>query len=178
MATKRVARRSKKDVVIPVDESFNEVGITELTTTLMTEYAAKVNMDRAIPDYRDGLKPVQRRLMYTAHKHLGGGKAREKSAKLNGTVMGNYHPHGSTAIAGALETMVAEPTPAFVGIGGWATQVDHAAADRYTETHLSHYGRSFFVSSYIAPAVTDYVPNYDRKTVEPLLLPALLPNIF
>jgi DNA gyrase/topoisomerase IV subunit A len=173
-----MATRKRKPLSIPVDESFNEVGITALTKTLMTEYASKVNMDRAIPDFRDGLKPVQRKIMYASYKHLGGGKAREKSAKVIGLVIGNYHPHGDTSAYGALVTMVGQPTPAFVGIGGWSTQIDPPSAMRYTECHLSHYGRTFFDPNYIVPQVTDYVPNYDRKTVEPLLLPSLLPNIF
>ncbi len=63
-----MATRRKATVEIPVDTSFNLVSMTDLTRTLMTEYAAKVNMDRAIPDYRDGLKPVQRKLMFTTYR--------------------------------------------------------------------------------------------------------------
>lgn len=77
----------------------------------------------------------------------------------------------------ALVTMVANAVPEFEGIGNWGTPVDPPAAHRYTETHLSHFGRSFFAPNYIAKDVTPFVPNYDRTTTEPLVLPSLLPSI-
>lgn len=89
----RKGRTTKGALVIKDDLNLVHLGITELTTTFMTEYAAKVNLERAIPDFRDGFKPVQRRLLYAAYTQPGW-KVKAKSAKLIGTVMGNFHPHG------------------------------------------------------------------------------------
>lgn len=91
--------------------------------------------------------------------------------------MGKYHPHGSTAIEGAVEVMVQHPTPTLLGKGNWGSMTDPAAAARYTNCKLSGYGQSFFNTDYINDQVTSFVPNYDDKDIEPVTLPAQLPNV-
>ncbi len=170
------SKRGEKELKIQPDVNLQRPGLTAFTTVLMTEYAGKTNCDRAVPDFRDGFKPVHRRILYGAYSSPGR-RLKAKSAKLVGVVLGNFHPHGDTSAYGALVTLVDDNTPTFTGIGGWSDQVSGAAAMRYTECLLSPYGHSFFHPAYIAKEVTDFVPNYDRTTVEPLVLPAVLPNL-
>jgi len=141
----------------------------------MTTYAVAVNLDRSVPDLFDGLKPVQRRILWGASKEAF--SKFEKTARVVGTVMGRYHPHGDSSIASAIETMVHHSTPTMFGKGNWGTMTDGAAAMRYTNCRLSGYGQTFFDSDYINDSVTSFVPNYDDKDVEPVTLPAQLPNV-
>lgn len=173
MAKKAKAVRSlvpAKDANL-VHESLHEFGTRNMTT-----YAIAVNLDRAVPDLFDGLKPVQRRILWGASKEAF--SKFEKTARVVGVVMGRYHPHGDLSIASAIETMVNHPTPAIQGKGNWGSMTDRAAAMRYTNCRLSNYGRSFFHPDYINTQVSSFVPNYDDKDVEPVTLPAMLPNVF
>ena len=135
-------------------------------------YGREVNLERSVPDFRDGLKPVVRRLLWAMHQLPGDGTY--KSARLVGDTMGRFHPHGDSSLYGALVTAVNNPVPPFIGIGNWGTLVDPAAAHRYTNLKMSTYGRLFFGKNYTP--ITDFVPNFDRSDKEPLVLPALLPN--
>ncbi len=137
-------------------------------------YADEVNLGRAVPDLIDGLKPVQRRIMW-AQSRLG--KEFVKTARVVGEVIGRYHPHGDVSVANAIVTMVQGTTPAILGTGGWGNLIDPASAMRYTNCALSEYGWTFFHSDYINKEVTSFVPNYDGTTVEPVSLPSLLPNV-
>jgi topoisomerase-4 subunit A len=137
-------------------------------------YAEEVNLNRAVPDLIDGLKPVQRRIAWAASRL---GKDLVKTARLSGDVIGRYHPHGSAAVEGAIVTMMHQNQSLMLGRGNWGSLVDPAAAARYTNCTLSHYGWSFFNDDYANKEVTRFVPNYDDTTVEPVSLPALMPNV-
>ena len=143
-------------------------------TREMQGYADKVNLDRAIPDLVDGLKPVQRRIMWASHNLP---KVFVKTARLVGDVIDRYHPHGDVSVSDSITVMIGSNVPPMIGTGNWGSLIDPAAAMRYTTCTLGHYGRSFFGSQYIVKEVTDFVPNYDDTTVEPVTLPALFPNI-
>lgn len=143
-------------------------------TRSMGIYANEVNLGRAVPDLIDGLKPVQRRIMW-ASSLLGHDFV--KTARLVGDVMGKFHPHGDASISSAIVTMVQANTPAINGKGGWGNLIDPASAMRYTNCTLSNYGWTFFGADYIHKEVTSFVPNYDDTNIEPVSLPALLPNV-
>jgi topoisomerase-4 subunit A len=148
--------------------------LAEFGQRSMTIYADEVNLGRAVPDLIDGLKPVQRRIMW-AISNLG--KDFVKTARVVGDVIGRYHPHGDASVASAIVTIVQSTTPTILGKGGWGNLIDPASAMRYTNCTLSQYGWSFFGADYIHKEVTNFVPNYDGTTVEPVSLPALMPNI-
>ncbi len=144
------------------------------------DYALYVIMDRAIPDVRDGLKPVHRRIVYGM---LDGGytydKGHKKSARVVGDVMGKYHPHGDTSIYDAMVRM-AQPWvmmhPLIDGQGNFGSpEGDSPAAMRYTEARLGKIADH--VLGDIQKDVVDYAPNYDDTTVEPVVLPCEFPNI-
>jgi DNA gyrase/topoisomerase IV subunit A len=137
-------------------------------------YATATNLDRSVPDLYDGCKPVHRRILWAASQQE---RAFIKTARVVGDVIGKYHPHGDKSVADAIETMVNMPTPPILGKGNWGTLTDSAAAMRYTNMKLSGYGLSFFGSDYIHKEVTSFVPNYDDGDVEPVTLPAMLPNV-
>lgn len=176
MATR--SKKSKKPVgsLVPaadrhvVDESLKDFGRRN-----MTIYGTTVNLDRSVPDLYDGLKPVQRRILWSASQVCR--TQFEKSARLTGHCMGAYHPHGNSAIYSAAVNMVQHPSPTLLGKGNFGSMTDGAAAERYTNVRLSHYGQTFFDSDYINGETTSFVPNYDDKDVEPVTLPAQLPNV-
>lgn len=141
----------------------------------MTTYGLGVNLERAIPDLFDGLKPVQRRIIWGAGEQPADRYV--KSARIVGDVLGKYHPHGDVAAYSAMVNMASASMPYIDGSGNWGTLVDPPAAMRYTEAKLSKYGRMFLTKDYIHPEVTDFVPNYDGSEKEPFTLPALLPNL-
>lgn len=138
-------------------------------------YGTEVNLERAVPDIYDGLKPVQRRVLWGAYHQPRG--VFVKSARIVGDVIGKYHPHSDVGTYGAMVTMQQSPEPYVLGKGNWGTLVDPPAAHRYTNATLTEYGYSFFDKDYINKEVTDYVPNYDDKDIEPVTLPAQLPNV-
>jgi DNA gyrase subunit A len=175
MATKKVKRvvsvKGPKKVVIERRD------LTNYVETAMTRYGNAVNLDRALPDYRDGLKPVQRKILWAMYK-MGvlANRPVVKSARIVGEVLGKYHPHGDTACYGAMVNMANQVLPPIDGHGNWGNLMkDPAAALRYTNARLSQYGASFFDPYYI-PAY-DLLPNYDDKDEEPLVLLAQLPNL-
>ena len=143
-------------------------------TREMGIYAEEVNLSRAVPDLIDGLKPVQRRIMWAASLL---GKDFVKTARLVGDIIGRYHPHGDASVAGAITTIVQSNVPVISGKGNWGSLIDPAAAMRYTNCRLSNYGWSFFDPDYINKSVSSFVPNYDDTTVEPVSLPSLMPNV-
>lgn len=149
-------------------------GLGDFGDINMGIYAEEVNLNRAVPDLIDGLKPVQRRIMWAA-SHLG--KDFIKTARLSGEVIGKYHPHGNASVDAAIVTIIQSNVPTISGKGNWGSLLDPAAASRYTNCTLSNYGWTFFRRFYIAKEVTSFVPNYDDSTIEPVSLPALLPNV-
>ncbi len=144
------------------------------------DYAMSVIVSRAIPDVRDGLKPVHRRILY-AMQELGytPDKATRKSSQVVGAVMGKYHPHGDMAIYDALARMAQDFSmrlPLLMGQGNFGSMDgDPPAAARYTEVKLAWSGDSLL--SDIDRDTVDFRANYDNSTVEPVVLPAAFPNL-
>ena len=139
----------------------------------MRHYGSHVNEDRAFPDYRDGFKPVARRIMWALHCLPGGHQY--KTARIIGDTLGKYHPHGDEPCQKAIETLIHSCSAPITGHGNWGTILEPAAAMRYTEMRLSKYGETFFSPDHLA--VLPLVANYDGSTTEPVLIPALLPNL-
>jgi DNA gyrase subunit A len=162
-------------------ESIQPVSITEETRRRYLNYALSVITARALPDVRDGLKPVQRRILYTMYHDLHGyfdTKAR-KSAKIVGDVMGNYHPHGDAAIYDAL-VRLAQPfvmrQPLVFGQGNFGSvDGDNPADMRYTEAKLAAIADQLMVE--LRQRTVDMRPNYDGTRNEPVVLPAQFPNL-
>ncbi|MBO9604063.1 MAG: DNA gyrase subunit A [Novosphingobium sp.] len=161
-------------------EEFPRVDIVDEMKTSYLDYAMSVIVSRALPDVRDGLKPVHRRILYAAHE--GGyvaGRPYRKSANIVGDVMGKYHPHGDSAIYDALARMV-QPwslrVPLIDGQGNFGSMdPDPPAAMRYTESRLARVANSLLDD--LDKDTVDFVPNYDSARQEPSVLPARFPNL-
>ncbi|MBE9042663.1 DNA topoisomerase 4 subunit A [Oscillatoriales cyanobacterium LEGE 11467] len=143
------------------------------------EYAMSVIVGRALPDVRDGLKPVHRRILYAMHElGLTPDRPYRKCARVVGDVLGKYHPHGDQAVYDALVRMVQEFSsryPLLAGHGNFGSvDNDPAAAMRYTETRLSPIGNEALLSE-IGEATVDFIGNFDSSQQEPVVLPAQLP---
>lgn len=143
------------------------------------EYAMSVIVGRALPDVRDGLKPVHRRILYAMHElGLVPDRPYRKCARVVGDVLGKYHPHGDQAVYDALVRMVQEFSsryPLLAGHGNFGSiDNDPAAAMRYTETRLSSVGHEALLAN-IGEATVDFIPNFDSSQQEPVVLPAQLP---
>lgn len=139
-------------------------------------YGVSVIEDRAIFGSIDGLKPVIRRAIWATYELGLTSKAKaDKSAKVVGWCLGNYHPHGDTAAYGAIINAANSPMKIIDGEGNWGTMTDPAAAMRYTNCRLSKYADNIFFDKFYLP-VMERVPNYDGSRMEPLVLPTLLPN--
>src|SRR5918998_6861902 len=144
------------------------------------DYAMYAIVSRALPDVRDGLKPVHRRVLYGMHENgLQPNRPYKKSANVVGAVMGNYHPHGDTAIYDTLVRM-AQPFslryPLVDGQGNFGSlDGDPAAAMRYTECRLTRLATEMLRD--IDAATVDFKPNYDESRQEPTVLPSRFPNL-
>jgi len=144
------------------------------------DYAMSVIVSRAIPDIRDGLKPVHRRVLYTMHK-LGFHYNRpyHKSVRVVGEVLGKYHPHGDQAVYNTMVGMVQDFSkryPLLDGQGNWGSvDGDNAAAMRYTEVRMEKISQEILTD--LEKETVDFVPNFDESTVEPVILPSKLPNL-
>jgi len=154
--------------------------ITEELKDSYLDYAMSVIISRAIPDVRDGLKPVQRRILYTMYEDGLKHDARfKKSAQVIGSVLARYHPHGDMAVYEALVRMAQDFTlryPLVQGQGNFGSiDGDEAAAYRYTECKLSRIGEEMLKD--IEKNTVDFVPNYDGTRKEPQVLPSPLPQI-
>ncbi len=154
--------------------------ITQEMREAYINYAMSVITDRALPDVRDGLKPVHRRILYTMGKlGLSSGAKTRKSATVVGEVMGKLHPHGDTAIYESMVKM-AQPFvmryPLVIGQGNFGSiDGDNAAAMRYTEAKMSRLGGEMLKD--IEKETVSFVPNYDNTEKEPTVLPAAAPNL-
>ena len=144
------------------------------------DYAMSVIVSRAIPDVRDGLKPVHRRILYSMYESgYHSNKPYRKSARIVGDVIGKYHPHGESAIYDSLVRMAQDFSlrlPLVDGQGNFGSMDgDSAAAMRYTESRLAKVSHSLLED--IDKETVDFVPNYDGSEIEPRVLPAMFPNI-
>ncbi len=161
--------------------SFVDASLAEETRKRYLSYALSVITSRALPDARDGLKPVQRRILYTMHKdlHLRPDGRYVKCARVIGEVMGKYHPHGDQAIYDALVRMAQDFTlrgPLVAGRGNFGSvDGDPPAAMRYTECKLSPLAVQLL--SELAHGTVSFRDNYDGQTTEPIVLPARFPNL-
>jgi DNA gyrase subunit A len=161
---------------IPVAHTTDNIELQDITATNSKEYGSYVVEQRAIPDFRDGLKPVHRAALWAMYKnHMHHNTAFKKSARVVGDVIGKYHPHGDTAAYGAMVTIANNTMPNLIeGQGNWGDHVDNAAAQRYTECRLSKFSDLFLLDrTYLN--VVPMVPNFDGEETMPLFLPALLP---
>ena len=145
------------------------------------DYAMSVIIAQAVPDIRDGLKPVQRRILYDMGEELGldYNKPYRKSARIVGDTMGKFHPHGDSSIYDAMVVMAQDfkrEIPLVDGHGNFGSiEGDGAAASRYTEARLPETAQENYLAD-PAQKVVDYVPNYDETEKEPEVLPAKIPN--
>ena len=145
------------------------------------DYAMSVIVARALPDVRDGLKPVQRRTLYDMHElGIRSDRPYRKSARIVGDTMGKYHPHGDSSIYGALVVMAQDfkmGLPLVDGHGNFGSiEGDGAAAMRYTEARLQKLTQDAFLAD-LDKGVVDFVPNFDETEKEPSVLPARIPNL-
>lgn len=144
------------------------------------DYAMSVIVSRALPDVRDGLKPVQRRILYAMHT-LGyyHNKPYRKSATVVGEVIGRYHPHGDQSIYQAMVGLTqsfSKRYPLLDGQGNWGSiDGDNAAAMRYTEARMAKIAQDILAD--IEKETVQFIPNYDESTLEPTLLPSKVPNL-
>ena len=165
------------------DLTYDKIEQVDLKNTMETcyiDYAMSVIAARALPDVRDGLKPVQRRILY-AMLELGNtpDKPHRKSARIVGDTMGKYHPHGDSSIYGALVNMAQEWSMRNVLVDGHgnfgSVDGDGAAAMRYTEARLSKIATELLAD--INKETVDFVPNFDETEKEPTVLPSRFPNL-
>ena len=165
------------------DNIFDKVHEVDLKKTMETsyiDYAMSVIISRALPDVRDGLKPVQRRILYSMIElNNGPDKPHRKCARIVGDTMGKYHPHGDSSIYGALVNLAQEWStryPLVDGHGNFGSvDGDGAAAMRYTEARLSKI--SMEMTADINKDTVDFVPNFDETEKEPVVLPSRFPNL-
>src|SRR5690242_7778447 len=165
---------------IPGAASIQPVNIEEEMRKSYLDYSMSVIIGRALPDVRDGLKPVHRRILYTMQQMgLQPNRATRKCARIVGDVMGKYHPHGNLAVYDAL-VRLAQPWsmryPLIFGQGNFGSvDGDPPAADRYTEARLERVATALLED--LDKDTVDFVPNYDESELEPTVLPARIPNL-
>jgi DNA gyrase subunit A len=160
--------------------NIQPVNIEEEMRRSYLDYSMSVIIGRALPDVRDGLKPVHRRILYTMQQMgLAPNRATRKCARIVGDVMGKYHPHGNLAVYDAL-VRLAQPWsmryPLIFGQGNFGSvDGDPPAADRYTEARLAHVATSLLED--LDKETVDFRPNYDGSEIEPDVLPTRIPNL-
>ncbi len=165
------------------DNIFDRITDADLKETMETsyiDYAMSVIASRALPDVRDGLKPVQRRVLYSmVELNNGPDKPHRKCARIVGDTMGKFHPHGDSSIYGALVNMAQEwnmRAPLIDGHGNFGSEDgDNAAAMRYTEARLSKISMEMVAD--INKDTVEFTPNFDETEKEPTVLPARFPNL-
>jgi topoisomerase-4 subunit A len=169
-----------KQLIPPRDGDVEEIALREALEERYLQYALSTITGRALPDARDGLKPVHRRILYGMRLlRLDPGATFKKSAKIVGDVMGNFHPHGDQAIYDALVRLAqdfASRYPLIDGQGNFGNvDGDNPAAYRYTEARMTEVARLLLDG--IEENAVDFRPNYDGQSEEPAVLPAAFPNL-
>ena len=176
-----MARRPKSADTPPVtpEENIIDIDVSAEMETSFLEYAYSVIYSRALPDARDGLKPVQRRILYMmSDMGLRPEKGHVKSARVVGEVMGKLHPHGDAAIYDALVRMAqsfALRLPLVDGHGNFGSLDDGPAAPRYTEARMT--ASALSMTADLDEDVVDFEPNYDNQLTQPGVLPSAFPNL-
>ncbi|MDK0944959.1 DNA topoisomerase IV subunit A [Clostridium perfringens] len=171
---------AKKNIEIPKDNNIIRMPLEEVMPDNYLPYAVEVAKDRALPDVRDGLKPVHRRILYGAYMLKAfPDKPYYKSARIVGDILGKYHPHGDSSVYYAMVILAqnfSTRAPLIDGHGNWGSiDGDGAAAMRYTEARLSSISMEMLRD--IEKNVVDMVPNYSDSEMEPKVLPARYPNL-
>lgn len=165
--------------VVPAGERIDDIDVAVEMQGSFLEYAYSVIYSRALPDARDGLKPVQRRILYQmSEMGLRPDKGHVKSARVVGDVMGKLHPHGDASIYDAMVRLTQDfilRVPLIDGHGNFGTLDDGPAAPRYTETRLQ--AAALALTDDLDEDVVDFVPNYDSSLMQPSVLPAAFPNL-
>ena len=162
------------------NERIKGIDITDEMRGSYLDYAMSVIVARALPDVRDGLKPVHRRILYSMSElNLDPSKGYKKSARITGDTMGKYHPHGNASIYDAMVRMAQDFSMRYTLVDGHGNfgsmDGDGAAAERYTEAKLARLSMELLAD--IEKETVDYVPNYDEEFMEPSVLPARFPNL-
>lgn len=171
---------AKKNNLIPKDNNIIRMPLEEVMPDNYLPYAVEVAKDRALPDVRDGLKPVHRRILYGAYMLKAfPDKPYYKSARIVGDILGKFHPHGDSSVYDAMVILAqnfSTRAPLIDGHGNWGSiDGDGAAAMRYTEARLSPISMEMLRD--IDKNVVDMVPNYSDSEIEPKVLPARYPNL-
>ena len=161
-------------------DKITDVDLKERMETFYIDYAMSVIASRALPDVRDGLKPVQRRILYAMTElNNGPDKPHRKCARIVGDTMGKYHPHGDSSIYGALVNMAQDWNMRYTLVDGHgnfgSVDGDGAAAMRYTEARLSKISMEMMAD--INKDTVDFMPNFDDTEKEPVVMPARFPNL-
>src|SRR5918993_1628083 len=174
-----MARRTTPPPPEDFEERIVDIDVEQEMQGAFLEYAYSVIYSRALPDARDGLKPVQRRILYSMHDMgLRPDRGHVKSSRVVGEVMGRFHPHGDGAIYDALVRM-AQPfsmrLPTVDGHGNFGSPDDPPAAMRYTEARMAP--AAVAMTATIDENTIDFRPNYDGREQEPSVLPAALPHL-
>jgi DNA gyrase subunit A len=169
-----------KSKQVKTGDQIKHVNITTEMRQAYLDYAMSVIVSRALPDVKDGLKPVQRRILYAMHQMgLKSGGSHSKSAKIVGEVLGKYHPHGDSSSYGALVHMAQEFSMRYCLVNGQGNfgsiDGDPPAAMRYTEAKLAKISREMLRD--INKETVDFVDNFDRTLKEPVVLPTKIPNL-
>ena len=165
---------------ITEDEQIIKTEYSEVMRKSYIDYAMSVIISRALPDVRDGLKPVQRRTLYDMYElGIRYDRPYRKSARIVGDTMGKYHPHGDSSIYDALVVMSQDfkkGMPLIDGHGNFGSiEGDGAAAMRYTEARLEKVTQETILSD-LDKDVVDFIPNFDETEKEPAVLPAKIPS--
>jgi len=165
---------------MPPDERLGQIAIEDEMRSSYLDYAMSVIVGRALPDVRDGLKPVHRRILHGMNEMgLAANRPYRKSAKIVGEIMGNYHPHGDSAIYDTLVRMAQNFNMRYMLVDGQGNygsmDGDAASAMRYTEARLTKLAEELLAD--IEKETVDFGPNYDESRVEPLVLPSRVPNL-
>ena len=162
-------------------EGIEQLALRDYTEKAYLDYSMYVILDRALPHVGDGLKPVQRRIVYAMSElNLGAKSKPKKSARTVGDVIGKFHPHGDSACYEAM-VLMAQPFsyryPLVFGQGNWGSPDDPKsfAAMRYTEAKLQPYTTTLLLE--LGQGTVDWQPNFDGTIDEPVVLPARLPNL-
>ncbi len=160
-----------------VQDRIIKTEYSEVMQKSYIDYAMSVIVARALPDVRDGLKPVQRRVLYDMHElGIRSDRPYRKCARIVGDTMGKYHPHGDSSIYDALVVMAQEFKKGLPLVDGHGNFGNGAAAMRYTEARLQKITEEAFLAD-LDKDVVDFVPNFDETEKEPSVLPVKVPNL-
>src|SRR5512145_3059703 len=173
-------RRNMSDFLFSNEQRI-PINIEDEMRKSYLDYAMSVIIGRALPDVRDGLKPVHRRILYGMYEQGNtAGKAYKKSARIVGDVMGKFHPHGDSAIYDTVVRMAQDFSMRYRLVDGQGNfgsiDGDNPAAMRYTEIRLTRLAEEL-IGDDIEKQTVDWVPNYDGQELEPSVLPAKVPNL-